>query len=730
MIARRAAETEHVAAARRGGRALAAAAIAAVIFAAGTPWVLRPWFLAHDAFPRSERPLAPMFDADLQLNVWILAWTAHAMLSEPARLFDGNIYYPAPNTIAGSENMLAHLPVTVPALAATANALVVLKAMALESFVLAGLGMFALVLHHTANPAAALVAGAAFTFAPWRPGAMPQPQYLATAYLPLALLAVDCWLERRRARALVGLATAMALQGLACVYLGYFAFITVPAYAAARLVLDVRADRLRALAGLIAGFIGGALAVVPAALPYLHDRALSIIPVQDMGILPVFSWQPATFLRPATFGEMIGMIPVALVVLDLVDRVARRTPSATRTSPRAPVGATWVLAGTALLFAAGPYLQLPGDASLPLPYVVLYRVVPGFSSIRAPARFSIIVAAALCALAGYACARLTAPMRRRVRFGLAGAVAVACVVLAAPRPAATMPAHLGVHAPEAYRWLARQPRGGALLELPGRQIAGDVGGAGREAAAMVGSTIHWQPLLGGYTAYPPPSAAFFVALAARMPDADALGILVDSVDVRWILVHAAALPPPVRRQWDAFKGDGVVLAARFDRDYIYEVKRTPRRPWRGEILRRARTPAADTLEGAPTTPLSAACRAASIVEVAAPESMLPAPSPVPVRVRLENRSPCTWPALGVRPEGLVGLTYRWTSPSGRLISEDTFSRLLHDVSPGAIVEAPVLVFPGAEFGTWQLEVLLVQYGQEEPLASRTASVRLERWKIP
>src|SRR5205814_934677 len=239
----------------RGARGALAATL---FFAAATPWVLRPWFTARDALPRAEGPMGGMLDADLSLNVWILGWTAHAILTDPAHLFDGNIYYPAPNTIAGSENMLAHLPVTVPALAATGNVLVALKAMALESFVLAGLAMFLLVHHHTRDAGAALLAGAAYTFAPWRVHTLPQPQYLGAQYLPLALLAVDCWLERRRVRALAGLAAALALQALACLYLGYFAFVAVPVYALVRLA-RAPAEKARAAAGLAAGFAAGAL---------------------------------------------------------------------------------------------------------------------------------------------------------------------------------------------------------------------------------------------------------------------------------------------------------------------------------------------------------------------------------------------------------------------------------------------------------------------------------------
>jgi hypothetical protein len=162
--------------------------------------VLRPWFLAHDAFPHSDRSLGAIFDSDLHLNVWILAWTAHALLTEPAKLFDGNIYYPAPNTIAGSENMLAHLPVTVPALAATDNALVVMKAMALESFVLAGLAMFALVLHHT-EPGRCTRRGSCIHLRAVASRHDASAAVSRDGVPALALLAVDCWLERRaRAR--------------------------------------------------------------------------------------------------------------------------------------------------------------------------------------------------------------------------------------------------------------------------------------------------------------------------------------------------------------------------------------------------------------------------------------------------------------------------------------------------------------------------------------------------
>jgi len=113
---------------RAFGRAVAGAVGAAAVYAAAVPWAFRPWFLAANSLPQVVGDLAALQIADLHLNLWILAWLAHAAVAAPAHLFDGNVFHPATNVITGSENMLAHLPVTVPVLLATGDAAAVLKA--------------------------------------------------------------------------------------------------------------------------------------------------------------------------------------------------------------------------------------------------------------------------------------------------------------------------------------------------------------------------------------------------------------------------------------------------------------------------------------------------------------------------------------------------------------------------------------------------------------------------
>ena len=44
-------------------------------------------------------------NADTALNAWVLAWVAHQLPIDPAHLFDANIFFPEPRTLAFSEQI-------------------------------------------------------------------------------------------------------------------------------------------------------------------------------------------------------------------------------------------------------------------------------------------------------------------------------------------------------------------------------------------------------------------------------------------------------------------------------------------------------------------------------------------------------------------------------------------------------------------------------------------------
>src|SRR3954462_1405311 len=83
--------------------------------------------------------LAFFTHADAQLNMWILAWDAHALAHHAAHLFDANIFFPEPRTLAYSETLLGYLPIFGPILWLGGSPALANNAVLLFSFTASGL---------------------------------------------------------------------------------------------------------------------------------------------------------------------------------------------------------------------------------------------------------------------------------------------------------------------------------------------------------------------------------------------------------------------------------------------------------------------------------------------------------------------------------------------------------------------------------------------------------------
>jgi hypothetical protein len=162
---------------------------------------------------------------------WVLLWTSGQLFSflsgdfnALSRYWHGNIFYPEPLTLAYSEHFTAQMLQSLPLLAVTDNVVLAYNLLFLSTFVLCGLGVFLLVRDLTGRPLAALVAGLAFAFAPYRVDQFPHLQILSAQWMPFALYGFRRYLETRRRRALVGGAAALIAQNLSCGY--YLMFFT------------------------------------------------------------------------------------------------------------------------------------------------------------------------------------------------------------------------------------------------------------------------------------------------------------------------------------------------------------------------------------------------------------------------------------------------------------------------------------------------------------------------
>src|SRR6185436_4062876 len=109
---------------------------------------------------------------DTLFNCWILLWTSgqilRAISGDPgalAQYWNGNIFYPAPLTLAFSEHLTPQMLQALPVLAVSGNIVLAYNVLFLATIVLSGLGMYLLVRELIGQPLAACLAGLAFAFA-------------------------------------------------------------------------------------------------------------------------------------------------------------------------------------------------------------------------------------------------------------------------------------------------------------------------------------------------------------------------------------------------------------------------------------------------------------------------------------------------------------------------------------------------------------------------------------
>jgi hypothetical protein len=484
-------------------------------------------------------------------DTFVAAWSsAHAtrtLFAGASAFADAGIYHPTPNSLYYGETGFGALPLFAPIFLATGNPTLATNVVFLGGVVLTAASIHAVTRHWTGSHAAAFVAGVTFVTTRWVLWTFVStaPTYAVLFYLaPIVLFCASAATAWRRT---AGLGLMIALQGLTSVYI---AVVTCAPIAVLALLRLARATRRRAGLHLIASLL---IAVVLLAVPYWgyiqvrwQNPSLgrqSIYRVQR-GLDTVLPGDPFTNLWPTALPHVAG----ALVIAGLIARWLRarsRRDGARRDEGWRHAG-LWALVG--LYFALTPHV-LVGGVRVTLPHVVL---APLYSTLRASNRFGVTTLVAGSMLAGLAVAECGAWLSGRwAAIGRAalGVAVVGLLLVSYFRPMAGLArtldpraAYPTASAPRAddpvYEVVARSE--GALLELP------VCPSATTHAGAMYRAIQHRRPLLNGYHSYYPADFPARMALACRLPDADALAELVRTTDIGMILVHVATLGPSRR----------------------------------------------------------------------------------------------------------------------------------------------------------------------------------------
>jgi hypothetical protein len=409
--------------------------------------------LPHDA-------IDPLF------NTWLLWWNA-ARVPLTKTWWNAPAFFPAEGVTAFSEHLLGLGPVATPVLWVTGSPIAAYNVAWLVSFPLCGLAAYGLARHLTARSDAALLAGLAFAFAPYRAAQLAHLQVLSAYWMPVALLALHRYREQRRARWLLVFGGAYWLQALTNgYYLLYF-----PVLVLLWLAWFATERGTWSVAAAVAGSqLAAGLLVLPLLLGYqqIHGRygfarsadeiarfsADLAALLQAPDTLVAWRWI-GVVIRPE--GELFpgATIPIVILVGAVVGWMRSPAPrdlGRGRWIRRlAALGATVLAAGVAVRLLVGPW-------SVPL---AGHRVI---SLTRLPAPLGYL---AVCLLVWAALTPKTrAIVARRSVFAFYVLAAIVLWVLALG-PAARWFGE-PVLAPLPYAWLQRLPGFGSGLRVPAR----------------------------------------------------------------------------------------------------------------------------------------------------------------------------------------------------------------------------------------------------------------------
>ncbi len=462
-------------------------------------------------------PVSVPTSDDSYFSIWRLAWIAHQIVRNPAELFNANVFYPATDTLAYSDAMLLVGIVAAPFFWIGLEPAVIHNGLLTAAFASSMWTAYLLAFRLTHDRWAACLAAIIFGFAPFRFAHIGHLELQWVMWMPLSLLILHSLFDSPKASAAIALGVTVAAQTLSSIYYGVF-LTTYLLVAWCGLAISYPHRRRVARVSLLA-IVPLLVVIAVYGPPYARSRA-AYGPRSGMEIAQ-FSAVASDFLRVPPENRLRGvrdgspaadersLFPGGIAILLAL---AALWPPVSKT--------TWLYFCLAV-FSIDACL---GSNGFFFPWLQYF--IPPVTSLRSPARFGILLVLSLSVLAALTMSRVN----RRFA-GRAWPATMICALLCLGEYwSAPLPVRLfQTEVPEAHQWLATQPPGTVVLELPVPRINALWL---YETTYQLRSIHHWQRLINGYSGFVPDDYARTLELLASFPDGPSMRRLLElSVDV-------------------------------------------------------------------------------------------------------------------------------------------------------------------------------------------------------
>lgn len=584
------------------------AGIVFVLLTVGMTWPLVTRLNTHIT-PGQQPAMAVPY-----LNLWTLAWNHQWLLGEVPSYWDANLFYPHQKTLAYSEPQLATGVLTAPLAFLGSNTILAYNIALLGFFSGAGMAAYALCwwllgiskgdpknqtttrkVFERYRWLSAIVAGIlyGFNFYMFREAGV--LQLLATLFLPLTFLGIHRFFHGRRWCDALLFSIGFIGSWYTCAYYGIFLSIFVPCFVIrlggrdllSREILVKAAVTLTFLLVCLMPLVYGmwsAKRVMGLDRPEFVVRDLSAV-FKEYLKLPHQGWFYSSILGVGPGQSLfLGGALLCLAGLGVV-AIFRAKDNKTfaineqTQSPLQRYGVFYLfMALFAFLLSLGMALTPRPSIDLGVyqilvwlsPYNLLYKFMPGFSSIRSPHRFYIFVVLFLAVLAGYGIFWLSQRVRPEWRRILVPLMIVVAISELWPLPLRLVKVPCNIEElPGIYQHVRKLPAESVLLELP---IV--IGESEREleedARSMYLSTFHGHSLVNGYSGFTP-QAHFELVTEVLTSTPQAVFSGLKAFGVQYVLVHDDELTKSGKAQLRDLEAEGLNLISRKGNDSLYQV---------------------------------------------------------------------------------------------------------------------------------------------------------------
>jgi hypothetical protein len=464
---------------------------------------------------------------DPHFSIWRIAWISHAIGDGRASgLFNANIFYPEPRTLAYSDATLLEGIAAAPLLHLGVHQILVYNLLLLSGIFASSAAMLWLCVRLTGSLQAAIVAAVIFGCLPYRIEHFMHLELQWTMWMPLGLLFLHDTIERGSWKSAGMTGACIGLQFLSSVYYGIFLSMFAGVMAVMELATLRSAEWRKPIVRLGGAALIAAAIIVPYAKPYRENaRALGD---RDAPEIAQYSASLSSYLASPRqnwfygwtadrFGSnearlFPGLVCVGLAIVSLFSRHRRFV---------------WLYLVCALVSVE---LSLGFHGVL---YRFLYEHVSLFRGLRAPARFGVLTACAGSVLAAFGAEHVL----RRVSVKARSLVFAGCVA-AILMEFASLPLPLidiNPAVPPIYQFI-RQLEPGVLIELP---VPRADRLPGSDPMYQYWSTAHWRLLVNGYSGYYPVSYVDMLAAMTEFPSDESI-VWLKRLRVRYLVLHRAS----------------------------------------------------------------------------------------------------------------------------------------------------------------------------------------------